>query len=319
MRSRKKLAAEVFNADLALLERIAKNSENFRVFHIAQGDKTRQVETPKPVLERLHRRLFTLLERIEKPAYLQSGVKGRSYITNAQVHVGAVPLVKLDIKKFYPSVDGGRVYRFFHEVMQCSPDVAGLLTRLCIYDGHVPTGSCVSQLLAYFAVRPLFDGLSDLAATHDLRFTLYVDDMTFSGAGATPAFLWEAKRLVHSFGLKYHKDRIYTADSQKVVTGVLVNAQGISILPSKELDIWRRSQSLGSGDLAERRAAIESLLGSLIAAGQVERRLLTRVRGLRALRSTVLKIATVETPCTAVSAPGSIEVPGMMRSTFTDP
>lgn len=285
MQSRKKLAAELFNVDLALLERLAGNSTNFRVFHIVQGEKRRQVETPKPILERLHRRLFTLLERIEKPTYLQSGIKGRSYITNAKVHVGLVPMVKLDIKKFYPSVDGARVYRFLHDVMHCSPDVAGLLTRLCVYEDHVPTGSCVSQLLAFFAARPLFDALSALAEGRGIRFTLYVDDMTFSGAGATPAFLWEVKQLVHSHGLEYHKDQSYTADSQKVVTGVLVDESGIAVMPSKEFDIWQKSQSLGSGDLAERRAAIESLLGSVVAAGQIEQRLLRRVRGLRALRS----------------------------------
>ena len=289
MQSRKRLAAEIFNVDIDLLERIAGHGDNFRVFHIVQGEKRRQVETPKPILERLHRRLFVLFERIEKPAYLQSGVKGRSYITNAREHVGAVPLVKLDIKKFYPSVDAARVYRFLHEGMRCSPDVAGLLTNLCIHDGHVPTGSCVSQLLAYFATRPMFDELSALAESRGVKFTLYVDDMTFSGRSATPAFLWNVKKVVHSHGLKYHKDRIYTADSQKVVTGVLVNTHGIAVLPSKEFSIWLQSRNLGSGDLTERRAAIESLLGSVIAAGQIEKRLLSRVRGLRILHADALR------------------------------
>lgn len=289
LKSRKRLAVEVFNIELPLLERLAANSTNYRVFDITQGDKKRQVETPKPILERLHRRLFALLERIEKPDYLHSGVKGRSYLTNAQVHIGLSPLVKLDIKKFYQSVNGARVYRFFNEVLCCSPDVAGVLTKLCIYEDHVPTGSCVSQLLAFFAVRPLFDALHTLAQERGLRFTLYVDDMSFSGVLASSSLLWEAKQLVHANGLRYHKDRCYEATDRKVVTGVMIDGDRLAVQPSKEFEMWRRMRSLGSGDLTERRAAIESLLGSVVAAGQIETRLLSRVRGLRALREAVLR------------------------------
>ncbi|MCX7164772.1 MAG: reverse transcriptase family protein [Rhodocyclales bacterium] len=293
MRGRKRLAQEVFNVELSLLERIAGNSANYRVFTIQQGDKTRQVEVPKPILERIHRRLFVLLERIEKPDYLQSGVKGRSYIANARLHVGPVPLVKLDVKKFYPSVDAARVYRFFLEVMQCSPDVAGLLAKLTTYDGHVPTGSSVSQLLAFFAAKPMFDELDNLAAKHGLRFSCYVDDMTFSGARATPAFLWAAKQVVHSHRFSYHKDCCYTAEQQKLVTGVLVDNDHIAILPSREHELWRQTHDLGTGCLEQRTAAVNSLIGSVVAAGQIEARLLVRLKRLRVIKSALQQEAQI--------------------------
>jgi hypothetical protein len=173
--SRKRLAQDVFNVDLPFLERLAANERNYRVFTIKQGEKERQVEVPKVVLERIHRRLFSLLERIEKPDYLHSGVRGRSYISNAKVHIGSVPLVKLDLKKFYPSVDGARVSRFFTGTMRCSPDVAGLLTRLCTFENHVPTGSCVSQLLAFYAAKPLFDELSASIAGSEVAADNYLE------------------------------------------------------------------------------------------------------------------------------------------------
>lgn len=297
LRSRKRLAAQIFNIELPLLERLAANESNYRVSHVVQGDKKRQVEAPKPILERLHRRLFMLLTRIEKPDYLHSGVKGRSYLTNAKAHIGRTPLVKLDIKKFYPSVSGACVFRFFRETLQCSPDVAGLITRLCVYDNHVPTGSCVSQLLAFFAAKPLFDQLHAKAQSEGLCFTVYVDDMTFSGCGATPAFLWEAKQVVHSNGFGYHKDRCYEARDRKVVTGVMIDGARLAVQPSKEFEMWRRMRALGDGNPAERRAAIESLLGSVVAAGQIEARLLMRLKGLRALRAAALKIEVAAVSC----------------------
>ncbi len=284
MRSRKRLAADVFNIELSLLERLAANSNNYRVFNIKQGDKSRQVEVPKAIVERLHRRLFALLERIEKPLYLHSGVKKRSYLTNARAHLGSRSLVKLDLKKFYPSVRADMVYRFFHDALQCSPDVAGLLTRLCVYDGHVPTGSCLSQLLAFFAVKPLFDEIDSLAKSEGLYFTAYVDDMTLSGERATPAFLWKVKQLVHSHGLRYHKDRFYPSNARRVVTGVLIDGDRLAVQPSKEFAIWQQMQALGCGDEAERLTALEKLIGSAVAASQIEARFLERVRALRDLK-----------------------------------
>jgi hypothetical protein len=214
-----------------------------------------------------------------------------------------VPLVKLDVKKFYPSVDSARVYRLFQETLNCSPDVAGLLAKLTTYDGHVPTGSCVSQLLAFFAAKPMFDELDSLAANHGARFTCYVDDMTFSGARATPAFLWAAKQVVHSHGFSYHKDCCYTAEQRKLVTGVLVAIDRIAILPSKEHALWRQIHDLGTGDLAQQTAAVNSLIGSVVAAGQIEARLLVRLRRLRIVKAALEQEAqTAFQPATATEA-----------------
>lgn len=294
--SRKRLAQDVFNVDLPFMERLAANEGNFRVFKIKQGTKDRQVEVPKIVLERIHRRLFNLLERIEKPDYLHSGVRGRSYISNARVHIGAFPLVKLDIKKFYPSVDGARVSRFFTESMGCSPDVAGLLTRLCTFENHVPTGSCVSQLLAFFAAKPLFDELHTLAESEGVRGTCYVDDLTWSGHGATPAFLWAAKQVVHRHGFAYHKDRCFAAGDRKLVTGVMLDGNRMAVLPSKEHELWKNIQALGNFEPNERISAANSLIGSVVAAGQIESRFLRRLLRLRQVKAVAIAKAASTQP-----------------------
>ena len=283
--SRKRLAQDIFNVELSFLQRLAANAGNFRVFTIRQGEKERQVEVPKVVLERIHRRLFNLLERVKKPEYLHSGVRGRSYISNARVHIGAVPLVKLDLKKFYQSVDGARVFRFFNGAMRCSPDVAALLTSLCVFENHVPTGSCVSQLLAFYAAKPLFDELHALAEGSGVRDSCYVDDLTWSGHGATPAFLWAAKQVVHRHGFAHHKDRCYDANDQKLVTGVMLDGDRIAVLPSKEFDLWRQFQALGGFEPEERIMAVNSLIGSAVAAGQIEVRFLRRLLRLRQLKA----------------------------------
>jgi hypothetical protein len=91
---------------------------------------------------------------------MHSGVKGRSHVTNARTHMGDQPTVKLDIRRFFPSIDVPRVCRFFGRQMACNMSVADLLTRLYTYRGHVPIGSRMSQHLAYFAAKPMLEDLT---------------------------------------------------------------------------------------------------------------------------------------------------------------
>lgn len=286
MPSRKKLAG-LLGFSPAALQRLADKPDNYVKFTIKQGEKERQIQAPKATLEKVHRKLFTCLVRIQKPEYLHSGRKEHSYITNAKVHQGSVPLVKLDIKQFYPSIDGGRVYRFFLEALGCSPDVAGLLRKLCTVDGHLPTGSCLSQLLAFFSAKPMFDELHEHAIANEVRGSCYVDDLTWSGNNATPNFLWDSKQIVHSHGFKYHKDFVYTADDKKVVTGVIIAGPDLKVIPSRELEVWESLNALGGVNEVDRLKAIDSLIGKVSAFSQIDARYLVRVQALRQRRKTM--------------------------------
>jgi len=113
LRNRRKLAS-IFNLKISDLEALVKRNDNYRIFRIGkETKKTRTVEVPKPKLDRLHHRLFVLLSRIEPPDYLHSGVKGRSYVTNAKSHLHAHELAKVDIVQFFPSTKGWHVFNFF--------------------------------------------------------------------------------------------------------------------------------------------------------------------------------------------------------------
>lgn len=264
-----------------VLQRLADATNNYSKFTIEQNGKDRDIQAPRGPLEKVHRRLFALLVRIEKPDYLHSGRKKYSYITNARVHKGSFPLVKLDIKKFYPSIDGGRVYRFFREQLKCSPDAAGMLRKLCTVDGHLPTGSCISQLLAFFAAKPMLDELNEHASAHEVNGTCYVDDLTWSGKKATAGFLWGAKLIVHKHGFVYHKDRVYTEHQKKVVTGVFISGDEMQVIPSRERNLWRSLNALGGVNDGERLKAIASLIGKVSACSQIDARYLAKVKSLR--------------------------------------
>lgn len=199
----------------------------YRIF--AHKQTGRLIQEPGAALQSLHRQLHRYLARIEVPAYLHSAVKGRSYLTNARAHVGAGPLVKIDISKFYQSVPQHKVMHFFRDVMRCAEDVAGLLANLICFEGKLATGSAISPIISYYSYKSLFDDLAELAKSRGLIMTCYVDDITMSGANASGELLHEVRTKVFRAGLRAHKDQRFSGNMPKNVTGVMVDEKGISL------------------------------------------------------------------------------------------
>lgn len=280
LRNKRKLAS-LFDTPLHEILSLIRRNDNYRVFMIQKNTpKSRQVEVPKPQLERLHRRTFNLLARIETPKYLYSGVKGRSYIDNARQHVGQVRLITLDIERFFPSTKGWHVYQFFHEVLKCSPDVSNLMASICTYDDHVPTGSCLSQIVAFFAHFNMFEAINDLAKERNLVFTCYVDDIAISGNQANRSLLFELRGILSSRGLRSKKEKEYAFDIGYPgrVTGSIVTENGLKLPNTKHRQIHEETLLLSSqADSPEKLDKVIQVLGRAIAASQVDQAALTRV------------------------------------------
>ena len=236
LRSKKKLAKLLYTS-LSALEKMSRNTDAYRVFTIDQGKKTREIQSPKPGLEKTHRRLFHLLKCIKTPEYLHSGTKGRSYITNATVHKDASQVVTLDIKSFYPSTKGWHIFAYFRKTLLCSPDVSHLLTQLCTYNDHVPTGSCLSQQIAYLAHSKMFNDIYDYCNSQNCEFTCYVDDLTISGKDLSSKNLYEIRGFLYKRSLRSpkRKENIYSHTQNKLVTGVLIKKENLHIQNIKHL------------------------------------------------------------------------------------
>lgn len=222
LKSRKKLA-DLFGMAYKALMGLSEDNSNFRIFTIEKNEKYREVQVPKPILEQVHKRLFKLLQRIETPKYLHSGIKKKSHITNAKTHEKGSALVKLDIKKYYPSTKREAVYQFFRGYLCCSPDVSKVLTDLSCVNGHISTGSPLSQILAFFASLPMFEKIDKLSSSNQITFTVYVDDLTFSAETVPGEFIWQVKKLIHGHGYEYHKEFSSPPDKTKLVTGVAID------------------------------------------------------------------------------------------------
>jgi hypothetical protein len=236
-KSKKRLAG-LLNIELPALRRLISQRDNYHVFSVLQSNgKPRIIEEPKSELKQVHSRLLKLLSRLEPPSYLHSGTKGRSYVTNAGAHVRKGKVVKTDISKFYQSTTHHQVFVGFLREFKCSGDVAKLVADLCTYEGHVPTGSPVSMLIAFYAHKQVFDQEQRRAERDGNTFTLYVDDLTLSGDSVSTRSLCAVTKTFRSVGLRCHKTRLFGKDSPKLVTSAIVTNEGLCLPHRRHLNI----------------------------------------------------------------------------------
>ena len=200
----------------------------------------RHCEDPVPPLKALHGRLAKMLARIEAPDFLFCPVKGRCYISNAAAHRHSRVVHCLDIKKFFPNTPSRRVFWFFHRVMQCRRDVAGLLTDLTTFNGRLPTGSPLSPILAYFSFHDMWAGIEAFCHSKGYVLTVYIDDVTVSGLKVPAADLWVIKGMIKRYGLEYHKEKTFI-DRPAEISGGIVSGGRLSA-PHRE-DLMRQGAS----------------------------------------------------------------------------
>lgn len=243
--------------------------------------KGRWIEAPRPNTKRIQRRIHVLLRRLNPPEYLFSGFRGRSAALNGQSHDSSLAIVQVDIRRFFPSSDGTRVFTFFNESLGCAKDISHLLWRICTIPDkkktwvtHLPTGGSTSPILAYFMYMDMFDALERLALSHDLKLTVLADDLTFSGAVIHPSVLPAAEEIIEAYSLQsnWRKRRVLPSKHlKKIVTGVHLTSKGYRVpyeQKKKIAEIWTKIELEPS---PQKRAKLyQQLCGFLASAGQIE-------------------------------------------------
>lgn len=164
--------------------------------------------------------------------------------------------------------------------MKCSPDIAEALCDLTTYtlqDGStiIPTGSPSAQIVAFLAYREMFDEIKAVADLYKCKFSLYVDDLTFSSRSgiSNPSNLERSiSHIARQYGhcIKAEKTVYLDASTSKIITGVALTPSGEPKAPNalREATVSDLTQ-ISSGDLSK----IVSCLGRINAAQMIERNL----------------------------------------------
>ncbi len=210
------------------LEKICDNpASHYYEFDDTVGGKKRHFATPQGRLDDILRNLQGLLCRVTLPDYLHGGIRGKSPITNAKVHIGKTAVLNFDLQDFFPSIGPRKVYKLFCDRLLCGAEVARILTRLVTLNGCLPQGSPTSTVIANLVIVPLAKRLHALSEGHKCDYTQFVDDGLISGGGYIERLRPLIEKIIIQEGFraspKEHKRLTTYRHQEQVVTGIKVN------------------------------------------------------------------------------------------------
>jgi RNA-directed DNA polymerase len=226
------------------------DAKKYTLFEVPKRDGgKRQIKAPETSLSLLQRRLATLLTECmdelkqAKPprrSLAHGFEKGRSIITNAQLHKRRRYVFNLDLANFFPSINFGRVRGFFlkDKNFELKPPVATVLAQIACFQNELPQGSPSSPIISNLIGHVLDGRLARFAKSHKCTYSRYADDITFSTSRkdfppeiAVPAggAAWqvsdELRARINDAGFQINdkKTRMQFRGSRQVTTGLMVN------------------------------------------------------------------------------------------------
>jgi RNA-directed DNA polymerase len=177
-----------------------------------------------------------------------SFIKQKSIVDNANVHANADSILKLDLYRFFESIDQRKIYKVFLDLgytKNVAIDLSKLTTILpnkyyesiILKDkltpenfvlskhGFLPQGSPTSPLLSNIVAKKLDIRLSGLAKSLNVNYSRYADDITFSGDRANlPKVSFIEKVLKEEgFYLNYKKTKLRVKGQRQIVTGLSIS------------------------------------------------------------------------------------------------
>lgn len=182
---------------------------------------TRQINSSKGKLKEVQTRLYNfMLKQVEIPQYAYGGVKGKNNVRNARFHQGNKYIFTTDLMSFFPSISHNQVFQMFLRE-GCTPAVARILTKLTTRQYQVPQGIPTSTLIANLVFKPIGAEIEQLAITHHIKFSMFVDDITLSSKSDFKDLIPEFLSILKKAGFKISHKKTHYQTKNPVITGVI--------------------------------------------------------------------------------------------------
>ena len=206
---------------------VAEIQSAYHIYKISKGNgKFRVIKAPNDELKEIQNRLLHEVFYTVMPHDVAHGfVPNRSILTNAKPHVGQRMVANFDITDFFPSTRQKMVGAILKRHYGMSGVIAKLVAGLCCLHGELPQGAPTSPHLANLAMWDADVRLLELSTSHNLNYTRYADDMTFSGAWTPEGLPKLVGQIIKDYGYRLapHKIKFYGQHRRQMVTGLVVN------------------------------------------------------------------------------------------------
>lgn len=181
--------------------------------------KQRTFRNPSTFLKVVQKRIKrNVLDKVKFPDCIHGGVKKRSNITNAKQHQGKKYIFETDLQEFYPNISMRRVYDAFLS-LGYSTHISHWLTTLTTRKNELPQGSPTSTALANLVFIQTDFALLKICKRHEITYTRYVDDLTFSAQADFGKVVQEILDTVIEGGFKLSR-RKTKYEGHQSVTGI---------------------------------------------------------------------------------------------------
>jgi hypothetical protein len=163
------------------------------------------------------------------------------------------------------------VYRVWREVLDCSPRIASVLTKLTTFERHLPQGAPTSTLLANLVLFSVDGVIRKECLCRGVRYSTWVDDLAFSGKDAREVIGVAVKALSGvGFSVSHRKMKVMGAGDRKVLTGLLLGKQP-GVLPQRLSNLRSGIHKLRTGKvpLGLQESYVRSLRGGINFVGLV--------------------------------------------------
>jgi RNA-directed DNA polymerase len=186
--------------------------------------KKRLIDNPTGLLKVVQSRIEArLLARLAIPEHLLGGVRGKTIKQNAALHFGAPYIVTVDIKNLFPSITPVQIYSVWNKTLNCSPEIAEILTKLTTFRGRLPQGAPTSTLLANFVLGSIDAPIRTACETHRVEYSSWVDDLVLSGECARDILPIVIKLLLESgFKVRHSKISVMRPGEKKAINGLVL-------------------------------------------------------------------------------------------------
>lgn len=205
-----------------------------------RSGRLRTLSIPIGKLKKIQHAIAEVLDDIYDPPDCVHGfVSAKSTVTNAARHTKKQFVIKIDLVDFFPTIRAGRIHGLFKNKPFSFPrDVVNALTNLTTTEDQLPQGSPCSPVLSNMICFRMDCALLEYARKHNVKYTRYADDLTFSstkrGALSYIAKVNDVgKTTVHKdirkiilrngFNINESKTKVMRSGSRQTVTGIVVN------------------------------------------------------------------------------------------------
>ena len=200
---------------------------NYKVYKIKKNNGNyRTIYSPNNQLKIIQKNILkNILNHRSISKYAKAYHKGISLKDNASPHLNQKKILKLDIIDFFESIEYPAIYSSCFNEAYFPKTIGHLLTYLCTYESRLPQGAPTSSYISNLVMKDFDEELGKWCEEHNINYTRYSDDMTFSGDFNPTEVIHKVRKMLYKLNLKINNKKIHVISNsqQQNVTGIVVN------------------------------------------------------------------------------------------------